>query len=178
MGLGRDDGGGETEKQHSLVDVLDLPELVAQLERFEQKQSEEGTLARRDAVVRAAVERRILELVCAPSRDSESSDGARVPCDLDLAVVTTAGTSSATAVALGSGGVFLLVEKQLPVGERVELHAPANTTEHPLRVWGRVGWHEQGERVGVGVEFSALENDSDRRRLWRLIVRILHTRAG
>lgn len=178
MGMGRDEGGGETEKQHSLVDVLDLPELVVQLDRLEQKQSPDGTLARRDAVVRAAVERRILELVAARAPGSESSDGPRVPCDLELAVVTATGTTSATAVDLRPGGVFLATEKQPPVGERIELQVAANTNEHPLRVWGRVGWHGDAEPGGVGVEFSELQSDSDRRRLWRLIVRILHTRVG
>jgi hypothetical protein len=174
-------GGGkpsDTERQHSVVETLDLPDLVVQLDRLEEKQVREGSLPRREAVVRAAIERRILKFVSGPAPDSERRETMRVPCQLDVSIVVGGGARRAHATDLGPGGIFLTARVDAKTGDAVEIQVPTSDTEHPLRVRGRVAWIRRADPPGIGVSFEQLQSDADLRRLWRLIIQLLHARVG
>lgn len=158
---------------------MELPDLAKVLSRLEEKRFNAGSLSSDDAVIRAAIERRVLHMVCSPA-ELEKRERLRVPCRLEISLASEGRLFPAVATDLGPGGMFVRTDRDLEIGQKVDIHLDTATSEHMLQVPGKVGWRKshQGEVLGLGITFSDLERESDLRRLWRLIIRLLEGHAN
>lgn len=163
---------------HPEIEQLDLPTLVDNLEDLEQRRTPVGWTPD-DAVLKAAVERRIMELVASPPTDGERRDLLRIPCVISVKLRCKDWSVRANTRDLGIGGVFVETRRQLPIGTTVDIEIRGGSDEHGLRVRGTVAWLIDGdsEHSGVGVSFNTQYNDRNERRLRRFVLELLRHRA-
>ncbi|MBI5477871.1 MAG: TIGR02266 family protein [Deltaproteobacteria bacterium] len=86
----------------------------------------------------------------------------RVPVALEVRYASTCAFLVAYTTNLSKGGVFLETPTPLPVGSEITLTISAPHAPEPMVVEGRVAWvrdqsDPEGHPVGMGVQFSQLE---------------------
>jgi Tfp pilus assembly protein PilZ len=162
---------------HPELDKLELPELVDRLDDMEGRRTPVGWKPE-DAVMRSAIERRILQLVSSEPPADERRDDLRLPCELAVKVRTKKTSIRAQTKDLGVGGVFVQTAQALGVGTPVEIEVRGHgTDEYGLKVRGHVSWIAQKDGDdGVGVSFSHDANERNERRLRRFIIELLRHR--
>lgn len=155
---------------HGAIEALSLPELVERLEDLDGRRTPVGWTPE-DAVIRAAVERRILEMVrTQPGDEPRASD--RISCVLAVRIRTRRHAFDGTVCDIGLGGAFVATAADLPIGTHVYLESEDDAG---LRVRGQVAWHED---AGLGISFSDQPTDAHERRLRRFIVELLRHHAS
>jgi uncharacterized protein (TIGR02266 family) len=166
---------------HAEVETMDLPQLVERLEDLEERRTPVGW-SPDDAVERAAVERRILAMVAARAPRDERRQTVRLPCRLRVVVRSREDAVRGEVCDIGSGGVFVAAEAQLPIGTHVHLEVRGlGTDEHGLRVRGKIAWvnaGRDGEEAGMGVRFDGQPSDAHERRLRRFVLELLRNRLS
>lgn len=155
---------------HGTIERLSLPELVERLEDLEGRRTPVGWTPE-DAVIRAAVERRILEMVRS-ERTPDARDGDRIACVLSVRIRTKRHAFDGTVCDLGLGGAFVATAAELPIGTHVYLEAEEDTA---LRVRGQVAWIAD---AGLGISFTDQPSDAHERRLRRFVVELLRHHAS
>ncbi|RMH44671.1 MAG: PilZ domain-containing protein [Deltaproteobacteria bacterium] len=164
---------------HADIDQLSLPELIDRLDDLEGRRTPVGWRPE-DAVLRARIERRIMQLVCAQFDGADRRQTLRVPCDLDVKLRSRDRSIRTHARDLGVGGVFLdAPPDDFAVGTAVEIEVRgAGTDEHGLRVRGAVAWvSADPDRRGVGVAFANDDSERHERRLRRFLIELLRHRV-
>jgi Tfp pilus assembly protein PilZ len=164
---------------HPELDKLELPQLVEQLEDLEGRRTPVGWRPE-DAVLRSALERRIMELIQTDAPGDERREHLRLPCSMDVKVRSKKRSVRAQARDIGVGGVFVETQPDdFAVGTVVEIEVRGNASdEHGLRVRGTVSWvtEKTDEPPGVGVSFAHDESERHERRLRRFVVELLRHR--
>jgi uncharacterized protein (TIGR02266 family) len=130
--------------------------------------------------VRAAIERRIMQMVASPPPPVERRERLRVRCELSVKLVTKEKSIRASTRDIGAGGVFIDTAHLLEVGAPVTLELRSSAAdEHGLRVHGRVAWVAAGgeDGRGLGIAFSHLDNDAHERRVRRFVIAALRHRV-
>jgi Tfp pilus assembly protein PilZ len=155
---------------HGAIDALSLPELVERLEDLEGRRTPVGW-SPEDAVIRAAVERRILEVVRS-ERAQDGRDGERIACVLGVRIRTKRHAFDGTVCDLGLGGAFVATAAEFPVGTHVYLESDEDAG---VRVRGQVAWLDD---AGLGISFSDQPSDAHERRLRRFVVELLRHHAS
>jgi uncharacterized protein (TIGR02266 family) len=165
---------------HPEIENLGLPELVERLDDIEGRRTPVGW-SPDDAVLRSAIERRILELVHKGSPEPERRKDLRVPCDLDVRLRSKKSMVRAHTRDLSTGGVFVETPPdEWAIGTVVELQVRGSgTDEYGLKVRGMVSWVTQKDDAhpGVGVSFSHDDSERHERRLRRFVVELLRHRV-
>ena len=163
---------------HDDLDELDLPALVDRLDDLEGRRTPVGW-SPDDAVERAAVERRILELVGHIPPGEERRRCVRLPCDMQVKLRSKEQSVRAKVRDIGAGGVFVSTDVPFVVGTVVELEVRGSgTDEHGLRVRGEVAWNADGDNQGVGVCFNQAPSSAHERRIRRFVIELLRHRAN
>jgi len=164
---------------HPEIENLALPELVERLDDIEGRRTPVGW-SPDDAVLRSAIERRIMALVHKGEPGSERRKTLRVPCELDVRMRSKRSQVRAHTRDLGAGGVFVETEPDdWSIGTVVELQVRGGgTDEHGLKVRGMVSWvtDKDDAHPGVGVSFSHDDSERHERRLRRFVVELLRHR--
>lgn len=160
-------------------DALDLPALADMLADVETSRTPLGWPTE-NAVQKASIERRILELV----RDGQGvhlpRDPTAVPCEKKIRLRSGNREAIKAGVAdLRTGGLFVRTDATFTLGEPVEVQIRTEN-DYPLRVSGHVDWvahGTSGDAAGVCLTFAKQVGDSAERRLRRLIFELLKHRA-
>jgi Tfp pilus assembly protein PilZ len=164
------EGGMGHGLNHQTIDALSLPELVERLEDLEGRRTPVGW-SPEDAVVRAAVERRILEVV-RTERTDQGRTSDRISCALSVRIRTKRHAFDGTVCDLGLGGAFVATAAEFPVGTHVYLESDEDAG---VRVRGQVAWLDD---AGLGISFSDQPSDAHERRLRRFVVELLRHHAS
>ncbi len=169
---------GQILEQYSELDALNLGELVNRLEDLEGRRTPIGW-SPDDAVERAAIERRIMELVGESPPRNERREAMRLPCSMSVKVRSKEQSVRGRVRDIGAGGVFVETEADFIVGTVVELEVRGGgTDEHGLRVRGEVAWSAaDGGDKGVGVCFNQLPSTAHERRIRRFVIELLRHRV-
>lgn len=163
---------------HPEIERLSLPELVEQLDDVDERKTPVGW-SPEDAVLRAAIERRIMELVTSPPETGERRNRLRVPCDLRVQLANKELSANGTARDIGIGGVFVETGSRMRVGTPLRIEVLSSPDERGLKVRGEVAWTAAaGARPGVGVKFTDLDNERQERHVRRFVVELLRHRIG
>jgi len=163
---------------HPELDNLELPELVERLDDLEVRRTPVGWKPE-DAVLRSAIERRIMRLVASEPPAHERRNDLRLPCELNVKMRSKKKSIRAQTRDLGVGGVFVHTSERFDIGTPVEIEVRGSgTDEHGLRVRGQVAWVALANDDGPGVGVSFAHDDSERneRRLRRFVVELLRHR--
>jgi uncharacterized protein (TIGR02266 family) len=167
---------GTTQQARERFDAMDLTELVERLDDLEERRTPVGWTPD-DAVERAAIERRIMEMVGHVPPGEERRKGVRLPCKLTVKMRSKEQQVRARVRDIGAGGVFVETDAPWVVGTVVELEVRGNgTDEHGLRVRGEIAWNESDE--GVGVVFNQTPSSAHERRIRRFVIELLRHRVA
>lgn len=168
---------GERGQRGKRMDLnnLDLHQLLELLDDLDEKRTPVGW-SPDDAVVKAGVERRIMELVMAAPNEQERRDALRVPCDLPINLITKRDRWPGTVLNLGTGGAFVKTSADLPEGADVNLEI-RGTEERGLRARGQVAWRRQEPVAGLGISFAKQPSPPHERRLRRFVMELLRHRV-
>ena len=160
---------------HPEIDGMPLPDLVERLHDLEGRRTPVGWTPD-DAVQKAAIERRIIEVVAAsPSGDEEPAD-VLLPTDLTVKLRSKEQSVKAEVKHVGIGGVFVSTDSDWVVDTHIELQVRgAGSDEHGLRVRGKIHRMTKGE--GVYVSFDEQPSDAHERRLRRFILELMRHRV-
>lgn len=161
---------------HEELDGLDLAALVERLDDLEGRRTPIGWTPD-DAVIKAALERRVLELVAAAHEESRRLAAPSLPCDLAVNLRTKDESVEARLRAISVGGVLLETDVALPVGTHVHVQISGRSEEHGLHVRGQVAWQQLEPTAGLGVSFSEQPSPAHERRLQRFVREILRHRV-
>lgn len=162
---------------HAELDVMALPELVDMLDDLEERRTPIGW-SPDDAVKRAAIERRIMQLVGREPPEDERRSTVRLPCELPVKLRSKEQAVRAEVRDIGAGGVFIVTEARFVVGTVVELEVRGSgTDEHGLRVRGQIAWNADGDQHGVGVCFNQVPSSAHERRIRRFVIELLRHRS-
>ncbi len=161
---------------HEELDELDLAALVERLDDLEGRRTPVGWTPD-DAVIKAALERRVLELVAGAHEASRRLASRSLPCDLAVNLRTKEDSSEARLRMIAVGGVLLATEMELPVGTHVHVQISGRSEEHGLHVRGQVAWQESEPVAGLGISFAEQPSPAHERRLQRFVREILRHRV-
>ena len=157
------------------IDGIPLPDLVELLHDLEGRRTPVGWTPD-DAVQKATIERRIIEVVAASPNDDAESDDTRLSTDLTVKLRSKEQSVKGDVTHVGSGGVFVSAGGDWVVGTHVELQVRGSgSDEHGLRVRGRIHRIVAGE--GVCVSFDEQPSDAHERRLRRFILELMRHRV-
>ncbi len=160
--------------EHAHLDKMNLIELADRLADLEGRRTPVGW-SPDDAVERAAVERRIMELVGGTPPGSERRQNLRMPCEVKVRLRSKEQQVRAKVMDIGVGGVFCATKGEFEIGTNVQIEVRAHESEHGLRVRGSVAW-KKGE--GIGISFGDLKNADRERRLRRFVLELIRHRAA
>jgi hypothetical protein len=160
---------------HTEFDGMPLPDLVEMLHDLEGRRTPVGWTPD-DAVQKAAIERRIIEVVAASPAGDEATGEQRLTTDLTVKLRSKEQSVKAGIKHVGTGGVFVSCEGDWIVGTHVELQVRGSgSEEHGLRVRGKIYRVDDGE--GVCVSFDEQPSDAHERRLRRFILELMRHRV-
>jgi len=161
------------------LESMDLSELVDRLDDLEERRTPVGW-SPDDAVERAAVERRIMELVGQVPPGEERRRGVRLSCELSVKMRSKEQAVRAKVRDIGIGGVFIETDADWLIGTVVELEVRGSgTDEHGLRVRGEITWTQtEGDLKGVGVVFNQTPSSAHERRIRRFVIELLRHRVA
>ena len=162
--------------EHSELAALNLEQLIDCLDDLEQKRTPVGWTPD-DAVLKASVERRILELIGEDVADSERRSGMRIPCHMMVLVRAKDRSITGTVANIGKGGAFVATASSLPRGTHVNVEIRGAGDERGLRARGRVAWTTEEGTPGLGISFSEQPSSAHERRLHRFVMEVLRHRA-
>jgi uncharacterized protein (TIGR02266 family) len=177
--MGQQIQGAQRVDGHGELDGLQLPELVDLLDDLEGRRTPIGW-SPDDAVRRAAIERRIMEMVGQEPPEDERRDTMRLPCELAVKLRSKEQAVRAEVRDIGAGGVFVATDTPFVVGTVVELEVRGSgTDEHGLRVRGQIAWRADkgGDEIGVGVCFNQVPSSAHERRIRRFVIELLRHRS-
>ena len=160
--------------EHAHLDKMNLLELADRLADLEGRRTPVGW-SPEDAVERAAVERRIMEMVGAAPPGAERREVLRIPCNVKVRLRSKEQQVRAKVQDIGVGGVFCATKSAFEQGTHVQIEVRAHESEHGLRVRGTVAWAKPG---GIGISFGELKNADRERRLRRFVLELLRHRAA
>lgn len=159
---------------HPEFDRLPLPDLVEMLNDLEGRRTPVGW-SPDDAVQKAAIERRIIEVVAAPPGDGRATDGS-LHTELTVKLRSKEQSVKAAVKYVGTGGVHVRTDADWVVGTHVELQVRgAGSDEHGLRVRGKI--HRVDPGRGIGISFDEQPSDAHERRLRRFILELMRHRV-
>ena len=159
---------------HRHVDALELPALVELLDDLEGKRTPVGW-SPDDAVIKAAVERRILEVVRDAAPTSAPPPG--LACALAVRIQTKQDLVEGTVVDLHRGGMFVETALDVPRGTHIHLVVLGRSDARGLRARGQVAWLATGTQPGVGISVAAQPTPAHERRLKRFVMELLAHRT-
>lgn len=159
---------------HTELDAMPLPDLVEMLHDLEGRRTPVGWTPD-DAVQKAAIERRIIEVVAASPDGDGDSDVQRLTTDLTIKLRSKEQSVKAGVKHVGTGGVFVSCGGDWIVGTHVELQVRGSgSEEHGLRVRGKI---HRISGDGVYVSFDEQPSDAHERRLRRFILELMRHRV-
>jgi len=161
---------------HEELDELDLAALVERLDDLEGRRTPVGWTPD-DAVIKAAIERRILELVAAPHDEERRLATRGLPCNLEVNLRSKDEVVEARLRTITVGGVLVETDAKLPLGTHVHVQISGGADEHGLHVRAKVTWQDSGRVVGLGVSFDEQPSPAHERRLQRFVREILRYRV-
>ena len=157
------------------LDGLELAALVDYLDDLAGRRTPVGWTPD-DAVVKAKVERRIVELVRSAVADDERGEASQLPVDVVARLRWNDGDAAAKITSIGEGGVFLVTDAKLPVTTHVHVQLKSGGTDaRGLHVRGQIMWPGPG---GLGVAFTEQPSEAHERRLSRFVMEILRSRQS
>lgn len=169
---------GTVAQSHPELERLDLRQLVDRLDDLEDRRTPVGW-SPDDAVEKAAVERRIMQLVGHVPPGEERRSGVRLSCEMSVRMRTRNLSVRAQVTDIGAGGVFVTTDTDFTVGTVVELEVRGSgTDEHGLRVRGEVAWIAPGNGGGVGVCFNQTPTSAHEQRIRRFVIELLRHRVA
>lgn len=161
---------------HEELDGLDLAALVERLDDLEGRRTPVGWTPD-DAVIKAALERRILELVAAPYDAERRRAAGELACNLAVHLRTKDEGTSGRVRRIGAGGALIETGAELPVGTHVHVQIRGRSEEHGLHVRAKVAWREDDPLRGLGVSFDDQPSPAHERRLQRFVGEVFRHRV-
>ncbi len=157
------------------LDGLELAALVDYLDDLAGRRTPVGWTPD-DAVVKAKVERRIVEMVRAAVGDDERGEAAQLPCDVVARLRWNDGDAAAQITSIGEGGAFLATKAELPMTTHVHVQLESGGTDaRGVHVRGQIMWPGPG---GLGVAFTDQPSEAHERRLNRFVMEMLRARQS
>jgi Tfp pilus assembly protein PilZ len=164
---------------HTDLDGLGLNELIARLRDVNTTRTPLGWPTEQ-AVTKAAIERRIVQLVTRREPAPVDDASQQLSCELPFKVRSANRPSvKADRVTLQPGGMFVETDAPIEVGEPVEIEI-ATDGVFRLRSRGNVGYRahgKPGKPAGIGIGFTTVVGESAERRLERLVLELIRNRA-
>jgi hypothetical protein len=163
---------------HKELDDLDLLGLVEVFDDLEGRRTPVGWTPD-DAVLKAAVERRILEIIAAEPDEEMRQTSARLRCDVEVNLRSQEEMVPARLRSVGVGGGVVESAASWPIGTHVHVQIrSAASEERGLHVRGMIAWHEEGPIPGLGVSFAEQPSPAHERRLQRFVREVLRQRVS
>jgi hypothetical protein len=152
---------------HAHLDSLALPDLVDRLADLEERRTPVGW-SPDDAVERAGIERRILDMVSA----RPPLPGRTVPCRMEILLRSKQKAVQAMVREVRSGGLYVETDDTWIVGTHVDLEYRQNEWEaHGLRARGII---TRLDDRGVLVSVTEQPSEAHERRLGRFVLELVH----
>jgi hypothetical protein len=161
----------ESAKLHSMLASLDAGQLADRWIDVESTRTPVGW-SPKDAVVRATIERRFREMVCA----ADGSESIKVALEARLKVEDKKPVEG-TITRFGGIGLFFATSKQIDAGTAIDLEIRRGDDQR-LRVRGQVIEGNSTKLAEPGVRIKLIAgNEAEERRVGRLLHELLRHRA-
>ncbi len=152
------------------LNSLSLPELADRLEAMDDRRTPVGW-SPDDAVVRASIERVIVDLITAVPVDGAPA----LTCDVAIAVRSKEQTVDARIREIRTGGIYVATDARWVRGTHVEMHVQGSGfDDHNVRARGVITRVDDG---AILISVAEQPSEAHERRLRRFLMELLRHRA-
>ena len=152
-----------------------LDELVDRLDDVSTRRTPVGW-SPDDGVLRATLERRIMDIVASAAGEAERRAAPRIHCNIPVRIRAKDQSGTGRVVHLGAGGALIATDLSLPMSTHINVRILGPSDEYGLRVRAVVAWLNE-QPTGLGVSFDQQPSPAHERRLRRFIMEVIAQRA-